>query len=286
LCPAALLAIIACMASPSWDPDQYRRYSAERSRPFHDLVGQITTVAPHEVTDLGCGPGTLTATLAQRWPQAYVHGIDASPEMIREAQPLAEPGRLGFSLGRIEEWQPEPESVDVIVSNAALQWVPSHLDLLPVWAAALRPGGCLAIQMPAMGGSPATAVFRTVAMSKRWADRMGSVSLSPGPRSGASPVRTMEEYADVLARLGLRVNAWQTTYLHLLPGDDPALEWFAGTGLRPYLDALADDVEALAQFRADIAAGLREAYPRMPYGTVMPFRRVFVVAGKDYAAGS
>jgi trans-aconitate 2-methyltransferase len=269
------------MTSPSWDPGQYLRYAAERARPFHDLVGQVTTAAPRDVIDLGCGPGALTATLAQRWPQAYVHGIDSSPEMIRDAHAFAEPGRLGFSLADIEQWQPEPASVDVIVSNAALQWVPSHLDLMPAWVTALRPGGCLAIQVPAASGSPAWAVFRTVATSARWADRMASVTFSPGPRSGASPVHTMETYADVLARLDLRVNAWQTTYLHLLPGDDPVLEWFAGTGLRPYLDALEEDAEAVATFRAEVAAGLRQAYPRMPYGTVMPFRRTFVVATKD-----
>ncbi len=271
------------MTSPSWDPSQYGRYAPERARPFHDLVRQISTVAPHDVTDLGCGPGTLTATLVQRWPQAYVHGIDSSPEMIREAQPLAEPGRLGFSLDDIADWRPDPESMDVIVSNAALQWVPTHMNLIPGWVAGLRPGGSLAIQVPAMSGSPATAAFRTVAMSPRWADRMAAVALGPGPRSLASPVRTIEEYAHVMATLGLRVNAWQTTYLHLLPGDDPVLEWFAGTGLRPYLDALANDAEAVAAFRTEVAARLRQAYPRHPYGTVLPFRRLFVVASKDYA---
>jgi trans-aconitate 2-methyltransferase len=272
------------MTSPSWDPDQYRRYSAERARPFQDLVGQIATLAPRDVIDLGCGHGTLTATLAQRWPQAYVHGIDSSPEMIREAQPLAQPGRLGFSLGDIEQWQPDPDSIDVIVSNAALQWVPTHLDLLPGWVAALRPGGSLAIQLPAMSESPATVLFRTVATSARWADRVGSIAYRPGPRSRPGTVRSVEEYADVLARLGLRVNAWQTMYLHLLHGEDPVLEWFSGTGLRPYLDALGEDAETLAEFRADVAAGLREAYPRRPYGTVLPFQRIFVVAARDYAA--
>jgi trans-aconitate 2-methyltransferase len=272
------------MTSPSWDPDQYRRYSAERARPFHDLVGQIATLVPRDVIDLGCGHGTLTATLTQRWPQAYVHGIDSSPEMIREAQPLAQPGRLGFSLGDIEQWRPDPESLDVIVSNAALQWVPAHLDLLPGWVAGLRPGGSLAIQLPAMSGSAATVLFRAVATSPRWADRIGSVAQRPGPRSGPGTVRSIEEYTEVLAGIGLRVNAWQTRYLHILHGDDPVLEWFSGTGLRPYLDAFGDDAEALARFQADVAAGLREAYPRRPYGTVLPFERIFMVAARDYAA--
>jgi len=91
-------------------------------------------------------------------------------------------------------------------------------------------------------------------------------------------VLTPDAYVDVLARLGYEVDAWETTYLHVLQGGDPVLEWFAGTGLRPYLDTLADDADAVERFRQDVAAALREAYPPEPYGTVLPFRRIFVVA--------
>jgi trans-aconitate 2-methyltransferase len=91
-------------------------------------------------------------------------------------------------------------------------------------------------------------------------------------------VPPLSEYLDVLAGTGLAVNAWETTYLHVLPGDDPVLEWFSGTGLRPYLDALSADPEAQSRFRDEIAARLRAEYPRHDYGTVLPFRRLFVVA--------
>jgi trans-aconitate 2-methyltransferase len=78
------------------------------------------------------------------------------------------------------------------------------------------------------------------------------------------------------------VNTWETTYLHVLAGADgsghPVLQWFAGTGLRPYLDALADDPDAVATFRAEVDAEFAKAYPIAPYGTVLPFRRIFVVA--------
>src|SRR5204863_46766 len=137
----------------SWDPAQYELFAAERARPFHDLVAQIPTGTPEHVVDLGCGPGAVTATLADRWPEAHV-------------------------------------------------------------------------------------------------------------------------YLATLAGAGLTVNAWETTYLHVLPGDDPVLEWFAGTGLRPYLDALATDPDALARFRAEVAERLRIEYPRREYGTVLPFRRL------------
>jgi trans-aconitate 2-methyltransferase len=264
------------VAVTSWDPSLYGRYADERSRPFFDLVERIGTPAPATIVDLGCGPGTLTATLAGRWPDAQVLGIDSSEEMIAAAAGQAIPGRVGFRALAIEEWQPSP--VDVIVANASLQWVPDHDALLPRWAAALRPGGALAFQVPKSRGVPAGEIFKAVARSRRWASRLAIAAEAAGPRSAGSPVREGPAYADLLARLGLRVDAWETTYFHILPGADPVLEWFSGTGLRPYLDALRHDDEALAEFRAEVGELLRGAYPRAPYGTILPFPRIFVVA--------
>lgn len=266
----------------SWDPGQYLKFERERARAFHDLVAQVAGLSPQAVTDLGCGPGQLTATLADRWPQAYVLGVDSSAEMVAEASRLARPGRLEFVQCPIEEWR-APEPVDLILSNAALQWVPTHVDLLARWVTeALAPSGALAFQVPASGGSAATVAIRTVAASPEWAPRLGVLAMRRGPR-GASSVRTADEYVDLLARSGCTVDAWETTYLHVLRGDpdggdNPVLEWFAGTGLRPYLDALAGDPAAEAAFRKDVAEALAEAYPPAPYGTVLPFRRIFVVA--------
>jgi trans-aconitate 2-methyltransferase len=260
-----------------WDPAQYERYAAERARPFHDLVAQIATVHPARVIDLGCGPGTVTVTLADRWPQAHVYGLDSSPEMIAAATSLVRPGRLEFGLGYIADWRPAAATVDVIVSNAALQWVPDHVALLPVWASALRPGGALALQMPVSRSLGAMNIFRAAATSPTWVARLGAVAAGTGPQS-ITPVRPLAEYLHALADAGLTVNAWETTYLHVLPGTDPVLEWFAGTGLRPYLAALADDPDAVARFRTEVAGLLRAEYPRHHYGTVLPFRRLFLVA--------
>jgi trans-aconitate 2-methyltransferase len=263
----------------NWDPAQYEKFAAERARPFEDLIGQIPTTRPERVVDLGCGPGTVTATLAERWPQAHVYGLDSSPKMITAATRLVQPGRLEFGLGDIAEWRPAPESVDVIVSNAALQWVPDHVAALPTWAAALRPGGALAMQVPLSRDLAATKVFRSVVTSPRWADRLHAIAAGAGPQS-VSPVRPVDEYLDLLSGRGLAVNAWETTYLHVLPGADPVLDWFTGTGLRPYLDALSADPPALARFREEVAQRLRAEYPRRGYGTVLAFPRLFVVASR------
>jgi trans-aconitate 2-methyltransferase len=257
----------------AWDPAQYLKFEAERARPFHDLVARIEVAAPDRVVDLGCGPGNVTATLLDRWPGASVHGIDSSAEMIAKAAELAGP-RLRFTQGEIEAWRPDGP-VDVVVSNAALHWVPSHVDLLPRWLDELSGGGALAFQVPSNVDGAAARVFRTVAARPRWADRLAAVAAAWGPAQ-AGGVRTGEEYVDLLGRLGHRVDAWQTTYYHLLPGDDAVLEWYAGTGLRPFLTAL--DPTDHPDFRTEVAEELDSAFPPHDYGTVLPFRRLFVIA--------
>jgi trans-aconitate 2-methyltransferase len=264
------------MTTSSWDPAQYQRYADERARPFFDLIARVRTASPSTVVDLGCGPGPMTAALAERWPHAYVLGLDSSPDMIDAASAHTRPGHLEFRRLAIEEWEPVP--VDVVVSNAALQWVPAHPALLPRWTSALRPGGAIAIQMPRTSAMPVGEIFTRIATSPRWRGLLGAVAGTGGPRSLSGSVRGVTGYVDQLARLGLSVDAWETTYVHVLPGADPVLEWFSGTGLRPYLDALAGEPGALADFRAEVAARLREAYPPQPYGTLLPFPRIFVVA--------
>jgi len=262
--------------SPSWDPAQYQRFADERARPFLDLIGRVHTPNPATVVDLGCGPGPTTALLSDRWPTADVLGIDSSLDMIEAAGAHARPGNLRFAVGSISDWDAPP--VDVIVSNAALQWVPDHISLLPAWAKAVRPGGAIAFQVPSSSGMRSGAVFQSVAARPRWAARLAAAAAGTGPRSAGSPVRPVAEYIDVLATAGLTVDAWETTYHHVLQGPDPVLEWFAGTGLRPYLDALRDDPAAHADFRAEVGALLREEYPPAAFGTILPFPRIFVVA--------
>ncbi len=255
-----------------WDPAQYRRYTDERSRPFFDLLTRVGAASPRYVVDLGCGPGHLTATLAERWPSAEVVGVDSSVEMINAAQATlaSATGSLSFHLGDVREFAPA-RPPDVIVCNAVLQWVPCHQDLLPGWAALLAPGGWLAIQVPGNTDQPSHRILRELAESPRWREQLADVALT----------RQVHDPADYLALLtgaGCEVDAWETTYLHVLPGDDPVLEWYKGSGLRPVIAALRADQGA--EFLAEYAIRLRAAYPAHGYRTVLPFRRVFAVAHK------
>jgi trans-aconitate 2-methyltransferase len=248
-----------------WDPVQYGRYAGERGRPFVELLARIDCAAPEAVVDLGCGTGELTRSLATRWPEALVRGIDSSAEMIARAP---RDGAVTFSVGTAEEFS--AADVDVLISNAALQWVPTHRELIVRWAGELRGGGWLAFQVPANFGAPSHVLMRELAASPRWRAQLDGVLR--GTESTASPL----EYLELLAGAGCEVDTWQTEYVHVLQGEDPVLEWVRGTGLRPVLAALsAADAE---RFAAEYAERLRDAYPRRPHGTAFPFARTFVVA--------
>jgi trans-aconitate 2-methyltransferase len=265
-----------------WDPGTYLRFGTERARPFFDLVSRVQAEAPGFVADLGCGPGNLTAALAARWPAARVLGVDSSPEMIEAAQAetgwmqaaqaeagdRTEAGRLTFQLADLRTWQPD-QPIDVITCNAVLQWIPGHQELLTSWVRWLAPGGWLAFQLPGNFDQPSHTILRELASAPRWRPLIDGAQLN---RQAGEPV----DYLALLAGAGCEVDAWETTYLHVLHGEDAVVDWYKGSGLRPVLAALppAHAGEFLAEYRERI----RAAYPPAPYGTVLPFRRVFVVA--------
>lgn len=249
------------MTTFTWDPAVYRRYDDQRSRPFSDLVGRVAATAPRRVVDAGCGDGRLTATLAARWPGADVVGFDTSEAMLAGAP--QRPG-LTFEVGDVRTW--DPAGADVVVSNAVLQWVPDAPAVLGRWAAALPAGGWLAVQVPRNFDAPSHALMREVA------GRFPAAGGLRGPDAGL----TAEAATAALLDAGLVADVWETTYLHVLDGPDPVLQWVTGTGLRPVLAAL--DEQEREAFTTEYSARLREAYPRRADGrTVFPFRRLFVV---------
>jgi trans-aconitate 2-methyltransferase len=270
-----------------WDAAQYLRFGGERARPFFDLLARVGSEQPGYVVDMGCGPGNLTVVLAERWPDASVCGVDNSAEMIEAARKLAPPvpaatprfagasgtvltnhaPGLSFMLDDVRHW--EPQSLpDVIISNAVLQWVPGHREVLTRWAGQLADDGWLAFQVPGNFDQPSHAILREMAASTRWRSLLRDTELN---RQTADPA----DYARLLAGAGCEVDAWETTYVHILPGSDPVLEWYKGTGLRPVLAVLDEDQST--DFLIEYGERLRAAYPQSSFGTVFPFRRVFAV---------
>jgi trans-aconitate 2-methyltransferase len=255
-----------------WDPAKYVQFGDYRDRPFFDLTGRVQADRPVQVVDLGCGPGNLTASLAGRWPAADVVGVDSSAEMLAKAAAVADgTPSLRFELMDIADWMPSAET-DVVVTNAALQWVPGHQDMIRKWLAVLRPGSWFAMQVPGNFNAPSHTLMRTLAGSPRWEPKLRGVL------RGGESVGEPAEYLRILLDGGFTADAWETTYQQVLPGPDPVLEWVRGTALRPVLAVLPP--EDAAAFEADYAAALRAAYPAMPHGTVFPFRRIFVVGRK------
>lgn len=255
-----------------WDPAKYTQFSTHRDRPFFDLAARIGADNPDWAADLGCGTGALTAVLADRWPGASVTGLDSSPEMVRQARALAggQP-RLSFQEGNIQEWEPRP-GPGVLVSNAALQWVPGHEELLQRWAKQLDPGSWIAVQVPGNFGGLSHVLMRELARSPRWRPALAGVL------RGEDSVAEPERYLELLLDAGFVPDVWETSYQQVLTGDDPVLDWVRGTALRPVMAVLP--AGEYTDFEAEYGQLLRTAYPARPWGTVFPFRRIFMVARK------
>ena len=253
--------------SASWDPNQYLRFSDERLRPALDLLAQVPLTEPGAVVDLGCGAGNVTAILKQRFPAAEVTGIDGSEAMLAKARQAA-PG-CQFAQGDMASWHP-PTQPDLIYSNAALHWLDGHEALFPRLVALLSPSGVLAVQMPAMHDAPLRALQNEVAASGPWAAQLRNAGFARSLLPTAS-------YYDLLRPLVGRLDIWETTYLHVLQGEDAVVEWAAGSSLRPFLDRLSGALRS--EFRDTYASALRPHYPRRADGaTLLPFRRLFIIA--------
>ena len=253
----------------TWSARQYTSFEAERTRPVRDLVAAIPAATIRQGIDIGCGPGNSTEVLAARYPGAEIAGLDSSADMIEAARQRL-PG-LRFELADIATWD-APGPFDVILANAVLQWVPGHEALMPRLAALLADGGSLAVQMPDNLEEPAHRLMRQVAADGPWAPKLLNASGARVARLGA------EWYFRLLRPHAAQVDVWRTTYHHVLPGGtDAVVEWFKGSGLRPFLAPL-DQHEANA-FLAVYREALVDAYPPLPDGTVLlPFPRLFIVA--------
>jgi trans-aconitate 2-methyltransferase len=256
--------------SPSdWDTALYLKFEAERTQPARDLLARVPG-SPRRIVDLGCGPGTSTQLLAARYPQAEIAGIDNSAEMLIEARRRLP--SIAFQQRGISDWSPTVKP-DLVFANAALQWVPDHHELIPRMMDSLGAGGTLAIQMPDNRQEPSHALMRMVAADGPWADRLVPIAKT------RAIIATHSDYYRWLKPLGARVDIWQTTYVHPLSGIGAVVDWFRGSGLRPYLNLL-DECER-EEFITRYTAELSDAYPLEPDGKLLfLYPRLFIAARK------
>ncbi len=253
----------------SWSAAQYSKFEDERNRPIRDLLAQIPHSIVTTAADIGCGPGNSTELLQSRFPAARITGMDSSPEMIEAARKRLP--AIHFDIDDIATWK-SPGLYDVILANASLQWIPDHESLLPALVAKLAPGGSVAVQMPDNLDEPAHRLMREIAAMEPWAAKLATASNARAPRHAA------DWYYKVLRGHVTTVDVWRTVYHHPLAGGAGAIvEWFKGTGLRPFLDPL--DATEREDYLARYQAAVAQAYPAMPDGTVLlPFPRLFFVA--------
>ena len=265
------------LAGESWNPGQYLKFADHRLRPALDLIGRIPLENPAVIYDLGCGSGNVTRLLAERWPDADVVGMDNSPEMLGRAAADAagSAGRIRWQTGDLADWQPDA-TPSVLYSNAVIQWVPDHAELVPRLWQLLPPGGCLAVQAPLSWDMRSHHLMReTLADGGPGGNPVGPAELRQAV--GVRWVQDPDFYYDLLAPAAAHLDVWTTEYQHVLTGDDAVLEWVTGTGLRPILHGLGDAEREL--YLAEYRRRLNLEYPKRADGvTLYPFRRLFFVA--------
>jgi trans-aconitate 2-methyltransferase len=251
----------------TWDPQQYLKFGSERLRPAVDLLARVTLEAPHDIVDLGCGTGTVTALLRARWPEARIVGVDNSSEMLERAR-VALP-ELVWQQDDLGTWTPAAP-VDLLVSNAALHWLDDHAALFPRLLSHLRPGGMLAVQMPAQHKAPSHQIGFDLAESTRWRDRLQGLVRR-------RPVLDVDEYYALLRPRVSSLELWFTEYIQTLTGENPVAEFSKGSFVGAWLAALS--AAEARDFEADYRRQVAAAYPPRADGvTLFPFRRFFLLA--------
>jgi trans-aconitate 2-methyltransferase len=253
-----------------WNPQLYRQFEAERTRPALELISRIFLEDPRQITDLGCGPGNSTEGLFARYPQAMVTGIDSSASMIESARqrlPLCR-----FSQEDISAWQPAALQ-NIVYANASLQWVSDHPRLFPRLLSMVAPGGSLAVQMPDNRQEPSHKAMRRVAAEGPWREAIGETAQL------RVKILTDMEYYDLLSPQAQRVDIWRTTYFHVMPSAAAIVDWVSSTGLRPFLERL--DEPQRPAFLAEYRRAIEQDYPVRADGKVLlAFPRLFIVATK------
>lgn len=250
-----------------WNSEQYLKFKNQRTQPAIDLVKRIEIKNPQTILDVGCGPGNSTKVLQDAFPKAHILGIDNSENMIKKARDTY--SDIEFRVMDIAEEDKSLKNMDVIFSNACLQWVPNHRELIPRLFRRLNKGGVLAVQIPMNSQEKLFRIMSETVKMDKWA--FSSMETEP------NATLKCEEYFDILSSLTDRFDIWETVYYHNMPSVDSMVEWIKGTRLRPYMNAL-DSSEA-EELIKEISKKASEVYTKQENGEIIfKFRRFFFTA--------
>ena len=257
---------------PDWNPEQYRRFAAERAQPFHDLLALITPGSITRAADLGCGPGELTALAAEQLAVDEMVGVDNSQAMLDKTAEHAS-SNVRFEFGDIGSWTSDAD-LDLVLAAASLQWVPDHAGVIARWTAALRPGGQIAIQVPANADMPSHSVARQVAAREPYLTMFGAAGPPIDPVQAY--VLPPEAYAQVFYDLGFdQQHVRLQIYPHVLPSTRHVVEWVRGTMLTRFEKRLDHDAfeSFVADYETELLKVLGDHEPHF-----FPFRRILMWA--------
>lgn len=251
-----------------WNPELYLKFRNERTQPSIDLVSGISVESPESIIDIGCGPGNSTQVLLGRWPGCKITGLDNSPSMIDKAK--KDYPSQNWVLADVKDFN-SPEKYDIVFSNATIQWIPDHKQLIDSMWKLVNDNGALAVQMPLYNAMPVYGAVEQAA-SGRWPQLDNVMDIFTFHEPGY--------YYDVLSFLSEKVNMWVTDYLHIMDSHKSILEMIKSAGLKPYLDRLESENDKL-EFESAVLRNIKEAYPSQENRRVIfPFKRLFFIAYK------
>lgn len=250
-----------------WDSRQYVKFESERTRPATDLISRID-INPQKILDIGCGPGNSTNQLCRHFPSAYILGIDSSDDMLARAKSTYKD--LTFQKCAVPSELQGLGSFDLIFSNACLHWIPNHAELLPKLTDKLNGGGMLAVQVPFIQKAAFYQTLNKLLLAEKWKD-LSSITLF----HNLSP----DEYYDILSEFSSDIKIWETTYYHVLPSHGDIINWYTGSGLRPYLDRLGREEKDV--FLRELLKRIEADFPLRADGSViLKMPRLFFTAVK------
>jgi SAM-dependent methyltransferase len=212
------------VAAQDWQAERYATHAgfvAELGAPLLEL---LAPVAGERVLDLGCGDGALTVRL--RDAGCRVVGVDAAPDMVREARARGLDARVLDAHDL-----PFQAAFEAVLSNAALHWMKRDPNaVLAGVARALVPGGRLVAEL---GGHGNVAALRAALHAVVRARGIDPETVDPWF------FPTVEDYRRRLEHAGFEVET-----LALIPRPTPLptdLRGWLATFAAPFLSTLPAD---------------------------------------------
>jgi len=253
----------------NWNPELYEKFIKDRTQPSIDLVSRLASLNPKTILDLGCGPGNSTKVLKDKFPNAKVIGADNSDEMLAKARELYSDIEF-IHLDASGDFHEVSDKFDIVFSNACIQWIPNHRELLPKLMNLLKPNGTLAVQIPLQAEHPVHIIINEIVHTSKWSDKLIARKYNN---------LTTTEYFDVLSDISSDFEIWETTFCHRMPSYESIIEWYKGTGLRPYLEQLSET--DAKEFIGDVHNELQHCYSMQKNGEILfRFPRLFFIAKK------